>query len=133
MIASTEAKDRLLAAWRGEIQARAQYEILAQRMKDPRRADVIRQIAEAEGRHRERIEKRLLELGVTIPDPATVQLSWMQRMQARLAPVPRVMARISSNAPMGRPPGLAAVFNISGGTAEMSTAIATRFVPWRPI
>src|SRR4029077_10666353 len=70
--------------------------ILAQRMKDPRRADVIRQIAEAEGRHRQRIEKRLQELGVTIPDPATVKLSWMQRMQARLAPVPRVMARMEA-------------------------------------
>jgi VIT1/CCC1 family predicted Fe2+/Mn2+ transporter/rubrerythrin len=93
---TTDARERLLMAWRGEIQARAQYEILAQRMRDPRRADVIRQIAEAEGRHRERIEKRLRELGVTIPDPATVTLSWMQRTQARLAPVPRVMARMEA-------------------------------------
>src|SRR5579859_1890615 len=65
-------------------------------MRAPRRADVIRQIAEAEGRHRERVEKRLRELSVAIPDPATVKLSWMQRMQARLAPVPRVMARMEA-------------------------------------
>jgi len=91
-----EAKERLLVAWRGEIEARAQYEILAQRMRDPRRAEIIRQIAEAEGRHRERVEQRLRELGVPIPDPAGVRLSWMQRMQARLAPVPRVMARMEA-------------------------------------
>ena len=94
--APAEAKERLLEAWRGEIQARAQYEILAQRMRDPRRAEVIRKIAEAEGRHRERVEKRLRELGVPIPDPATVRLSWMQSMQAKLAPVPRVMARMEA-------------------------------------
>ena len=92
----SDARERLLEAWRGEIQARQQYEILAQRMRDPRRADVIRQIAEAEGRHRERVEKRLRELGVTVPDPATVKLSWMQRMQAKLAPVQRVMARMEA-------------------------------------
>jgi hypothetical protein len=29
--------------------------------------------------------------------------------------------------------GLAAVFNISGGTAEIKPALAMRFLPWRPI
>ena len=42
---ATDAKERLLEAWRGEIQARQQYEILAERMRDPRRAAVIREIA----------------------------------------------------------------------------------------
>jgi VIT1/CCC1 family predicted Fe2+/Mn2+ transporter/rubrerythrin len=93
---TTEAKERLLDAWKGEIQARAQYEILALRMRDPRRAEVIREIAAAEGRHRERIENRLRELGVPIPDSRTVTLSWWQGMQARFAPVPAVMARMEA-------------------------------------
>jgi len=45
----------------------------------------------------------------------------------------RTLARIPSNASIGKPPGLAAVFSISGGTAPMSTALATRLVPWRPM
>ena len=36
-------------------------------------------------------------------------------------------------ASIGKPPGLASVFSISGVTAPISTALATRFVPWRPI
>ena len=42
-------------------------------------------------------------------------------------------ARMPSNTSIGRPPGLSAVFNISGGTAPISTALATRSVPWRPM
>jgi len=76
------ATRRLLDAWRGEVQARAQYEILAQRMRDPRRADIIRQIAKAEASHRERVEKRLQELGVHIPSPESARLSALQRLQA---------------------------------------------------
>jgi VIT1/CCC1 family predicted Fe2+/Mn2+ transporter/rubrerythrin len=90
------AAERLLEAWRGEVQARLQYEILAARMRDPRRAEVIRNIAQAEGRHRGRVENRLRELGISIPDPATARLSWWQRTQARLAPVSRVMARMEA-------------------------------------
>ena len=85
---------RLLDAWRGEMQARAQYEILAQRMRDPRRADIIRQIAEAEGHHRERVEKRLQELGVRIPSPESARLSPLQRLQAQLAPISVVISRM---------------------------------------
>ena len=74
---------RLLEAWRGEIEARAVYTILAGRMRDPRRAQVIREIADGEARHRERIEKRLRELGGPIPD-ASVRISPWLRLQARL-------------------------------------------------
>jgi VIT1/CCC1 family predicted Fe2+/Mn2+ transporter/rubrerythrin len=88
------ATRRLLDAWRGEVQARAQYEILAQRMGDPHRADIIRQIAEAEGRHRERVEKRLQELGARIPSPESARLSPLQRLQARLAPISVVISRM---------------------------------------
>src|ERR1035441_9365167 len=42
-------------------------------------------------------------------------------------------ARILSKTSMGNPPGLAAVFSISGGTEEISAALARRFVPWRPL
>jgi hypothetical protein len=41
----------------------------------------------------------------------------------------RTPARIPSKASFGKPPGLAGVFNISGGTPPISTALATRFVP----
>jgi VIT1/CCC1 family predicted Fe2+/Mn2+ transporter/rubrerythrin len=88
------ATRRLLDAWRGEVQARAQYEILAQRMGDPRRADIIRKIAEAEGRHRERVEQRLQELGVRIPPPESARLSALQRLRAQLAPISVVISRM---------------------------------------
>jgi VIT1/CCC1 family predicted Fe2+/Mn2+ transporter/rubrerythrin len=91
-----EAVGRLLQAWRGEVQARALYTILAERVKDPRRADVIRAIADAEGTHRERIERRLRELGQPIPDPGSVKLSLAQRLQARVAPVETVISRMES-------------------------------------
>jgi vacuolar iron transporter family protein len=94
---SDEAVARLLQAWRGEVEARAIYTILAGRMRDPRRKEVIREIAEGEGRHRERIEKRLRELGQPIPDPSTVRISTWLGLQARLAPVMRVLARMESN------------------------------------
>ncbi|MCL4531951.1 MAG: VIT1/CCC1 transporter family protein [Actinobacteria bacterium] len=87
-----EAIDRLLEAWRGEIEARKIYELLTEREPDPRRAQILRQIAEAESRHRRRIEARLSELGVPIPDPGSVKLSLWRRLQARLAPTERVLA-----------------------------------------
>jgi len=87
-----EAVRRLQDAWKGEVQARAVYEILAQREKDSRRAAIIREIAAAEGRHRARVEERLLELGQPVGDPASVRISTWLRLQARLAPLERVLA-----------------------------------------
>jgi VIT1/CCC1 family predicted Fe2+/Mn2+ transporter len=49
-------------------------------------------MAEAEGKHRTRIEARLQELGAAIPDPSSVHLSLWTRLQIRLAPVERVLA-----------------------------------------
>jgi vacuolar iron transporter family protein len=92
-----EAVARLLEAWRGEVEARAVYTILAQRMSDPRRAQVIREIADGEARHRERIERRLRELRQPIPDPSTVRISTWLRLQARFAPVMRMLAHMESN------------------------------------
>jgi VIT1/CCC1 family predicted Fe2+/Mn2+ transporter/rubrerythrin len=96
-VRTDEAVARLLEAWRGEVEARAVYTILAERMRDPRRAQVIREIADGEARHRERIEKRLRELGQPIPDPSTVRISQWLRMQARFAPVMRMLAHMESN------------------------------------
>lgn len=89
---NTEAIRRLQDAWKGEIQARAVYRILADREKDPRRARIIGEIAEAEGRHRARVEARLRDLGQTVGDPASVRISPWLRLQARLAPLERVLA-----------------------------------------
>lgn len=84
---SSDPRKRLLDAWRGEIEARHVYEILARREKDPRRAEILRRIADAESGHRQRLEERLTELGVPIPDPASVRVSPWLKLQARLAPV----------------------------------------------
>jgi VIT1/CCC1 family predicted Fe2+/Mn2+ transporter/rubrerythrin len=92
-----QAVARLLEAWRGEVEARAVYTILAERMSDPRRKQVIREIAEGEGRHRERIEQRLRELGQPIPDATTVRISPWLRLRARFAPVTRMLAHMESN------------------------------------
>jgi len=94
--AQKEAVDRLLQAWHGEVQARAMYTLLAARLGDSRRAEIIRAIADAEGKHRERIEKRLGELGVRVPNPSSVKLSPLQRLQARLAPIDMVISRMEA-------------------------------------
>jgi VIT1/CCC1 family predicted Fe2+/Mn2+ transporter/rubrerythrin len=82
---------RLLQAWRGEIQARFVYESLARREQDPKRADILRRIAEAEATHRARLEARMTELGIPVPEPRTVRISPWLKLQARLAPVERML------------------------------------------
>ena len=72
------------------------YTLLAERMGSTRRGEIIRAIADAEASHRSRIEERLRELGQTIPDPSSVKLSVVQRLQARLAPVESVIARMEA-------------------------------------
>jgi len=92
-----QAIDRLLEAWRGEVQANAIYQLLAAREPDPRREEIIRRIADAEASHRERIERRLRELGQEVPDPASVRISRWLMLQARLAPTHRVLAAMEAN------------------------------------
>ena len=94
--ATREAVDRLRQAWRGEVQANQMYLLLAQRLGDSRKAVIIRAIADAEASHRERIEKRLRELGEPVPNLATVKLSPLQKLQARLAPVEMVIQRMEA-------------------------------------
>jgi vacuolar iron transporter family protein len=86
-----EPTQRLLRAWRGEIEARYVYEVLARREKDARRAEILRKIAEAESSHRQRIEARLAELGVPIPDPSSVRISPWLKLQACVAPVEQML------------------------------------------
>jgi vacuolar iron transporter family protein len=86
-----EARERLLTAWRGEILAGAVYELIALRMPD-READILRRMAEAESGHRRRLEARMQELGIEIPDPAAVRVPLWLRLQARIAPVDRLLA-----------------------------------------
>ena len=59
---------------------------------DPKRADILRRMAEPEGGHRGRLEARMTELDIPIPDPATVRLSPWLRLQAKIAPVDRLLA-----------------------------------------
>src|SRR5256714_14820901 len=92
----SEAVARLRQAWRGELQARAMYLLLAARMRDGRRGDIIRTIADAEASHRKRIEERLRAMGEPVPDASTVKLSLLQRLQAQLAPVEAVIARMEA-------------------------------------
>ena len=72
------------------------YLLLAGRMGDTRRGEIIRAIADAEAKHRERIEARLREMGETVPDASIVKLSIVQRLQARLAPVEAVLAQMEA-------------------------------------
>src|SRR2546423_15645402 len=98
--ATPEAVERLRQAWRGEVQAREMYEILAARLGNSRKAEIVRAIADAEGSHRERIEKRLRELGEPVHDPSTVKLSPLQRLQARLPPAETVIAALAAGQEM---------------------------------
>jgi VIT1/CCC1 family predicted Fe2+/Mn2+ transporter/rubrerythrin len=86
-----QVRERLLQAWRGEIEAGRVYEIIAERMPEPDAA-ILRRMAEAEGGHRRRLEDRMTELGIAIPPADSVHLSPWLRLQARIAPVDRLLA-----------------------------------------
>jgi VIT1/CCC1 family predicted Fe2+/Mn2+ transporter len=88
---ASDAGARLLAAWRGEIIAGKTYELIAERLA-PREADILRRMAAAEASHRGRIEDRMGELGIPVPDAAGVRVSTWQRLQARFAPIDRLLA-----------------------------------------
>jgi len=86
-----EVSERLLTAWRGEILAGAVYELIARRL-DTREADILRRMAAAESGHRGRLEQRMRELGIEIPDAGAVRVPVWLRMQARVAPIDRLLA-----------------------------------------
>ena len=89
--ATPAVRERLLKAWRGEIEAGGMYELIAQRLPE-REGEIMRRMAQAESRHRERLEARMRELGVEVPAPDSVRLSRWARLQARIAPVDRLLA-----------------------------------------
>jgi len=86
-----EVRDRLLKAWRGEIEARATYQLIAKRLPE-REAEIMGRMADAEASHRQRLEGRMRELGIEIPSPDSVKLSWWARLQVRIAPIDRLLA-----------------------------------------
>ncbi len=88
---SDEVRDRLLKAWRGEIEAGSVYELISRRMPE-REGEILRRMAEAESSHRQRLEGRMEELGIPIPERSSVKLSPWQRLQARIAPIDRLLA-----------------------------------------
>jgi VIT1/CCC1 family predicted Fe2+/Mn2+ transporter len=90
-VALPEVRRRLLKAWRGEIEAGAMYDLIAKRLP-AREAEIMRRMAEAEASHRTRLEQRMRELEIPIPDPSAVKISAWMRLQARIAPVDRLLA-----------------------------------------
>ena len=87
----SQVRERLLESWRGEIIAGRVYELIAQRMPE-REAEILGRMAEAEGGHRRRLEARMTELGIEIPSRESVRLSPWLRLQARIAPIDRLLA-----------------------------------------
>jgi VIT1/CCC1 family predicted Fe2+/Mn2+ transporter len=88
---TTEARERLLKAWQGEIIAGRAYELIALRLPD-REAEILRRMAEAESTHRTRLEQRMRELDIPVPDASEVRVPLWLRLQARIAPVDRLLA-----------------------------------------
>jgi VIT1/CCC1 family predicted Fe2+/Mn2+ transporter/rubrerythrin len=93
MAGSGDVRARLVAAWSDEVQATIVYELIARRESDPRRAEILRRMAAIETNHRDRLEQRMRELGIEIPDERAVGISAWRRWQARVAPVERLLAR----------------------------------------
>jgi VIT1/CCC1 family predicted Fe2+/Mn2+ transporter/ferritin-like protein len=88
---SAELRERLLKAWRGEVMAGATYRLIARRLP-ARESNIIQRMAEVEGGHRQRLEQRMHELGIPVPDLASVKPGPWLRLQARIAPVDRLLA-----------------------------------------
>jgi VIT1/CCC1 family predicted Fe2+/Mn2+ transporter len=86
-----EVRERLLTAWQGEILAGAAYDLIARRL-DEREAEIMRKMAEAEAGHRGRLEQRMRELGIEVPDPAGVRVPLWLRLQIKVAPIDRLLA-----------------------------------------
>jgi VIT1/CCC1 family predicted Fe2+/Mn2+ transporter/rubrerythrin len=87
----SEVRARLRKAWEGEILAGAVYDLIARRLAD-REAEILRRMSEAESGHRRRLEERMRELGIPVPDPSGVRVPLWMRLQARIAPVDRLLA-----------------------------------------
>jgi vacuolar iron transporter family protein len=89
--APAEVRERLLTAWRGEIVAGRAYELIAERLP-AREAEILHKMAAAESSHRDRLETRMRQLGIPVPDPAGVKLPRLLRLQTKIAPIDRLLA-----------------------------------------
>ena len=67
------------------------YELIAKRLPE-REAEIMRRMAQAEASHRQRLEARMRELGIDGPVAGHVKISRWARLQARIAPVDRLLA-----------------------------------------
>ena len=67
------------------------YGLIAKRLPE-REAQIMGRMAEAEASHRQRLEARMRELEIPIPSPDSVTISLWARLQARIAPVDRLLA-----------------------------------------
>jgi vacuolar iron transporter family protein len=83
--------DRLRKAWRGEVLAENVYELVARRLP-AHQAELVRRIAQVEDTHRVRLEQRMHELGIRVPDRGSVKVGPWLKLQARVAPVDRLLA-----------------------------------------
>ncbi len=90
-VPTPEVSRRLLNAWRGEIIAGRMYELIAQRLPE-REAVILGRMSAAEASHRARLERRMQALSIEIPAPDSVHVSAWMRLQARIAPVDRLLA-----------------------------------------
>ena len=93
-----QAVERLRHAWRTEVEAETVYRALAERQNEARRAGILRQLADAESHHRQRIEARLAELGATPPSLDSVNCRSGGRRSAPGSTRPRVSHAASSAA-----------------------------------
>jgi VIT1/CCC1 family predicted Fe2+/Mn2+ transporter len=90
--ASSDVAARLMDAWRAEIEASTVYGLLVKREKDSGRRLILKRMADAEDGHRRRLEARMRELGIPVPDPKSAKISPWLRLQARIAPLGRMLA-----------------------------------------
>jgi rubrerythrin len=90
------AVERLRAAWHGEIEAESIYVRLAARETDPDMAQLLEHMAAAESTHRQWIERRLRALGEIAPSAAEFWLSAWVRLEIRIAPRDKVLARMEA-------------------------------------
>jgi rubrerythrin len=88
---TAEVRERLLEAWHGEVIAQATYQLIARRLPE-HESNLLQQMAQVEGGHRRRLEERMHQLGIPVPDPVTVKVGPWLRLQARIAPVDRLLA-----------------------------------------
>jgi vacuolar iron transporter family protein len=67
------------------------YELIARQLPE-HDADIVRRMAQVEDGHRLRLEQRMHELAIAPPDRSSVKVSPWLRLQARIAPVDRLLA-----------------------------------------